>query len=100
AGQHDQEPLDVTGRDGDQLGIHASSSDGRATRVPLRGALVGVAHAQHGGPGICSDRGNPLFENPLGTATAGSPVMLKGGMLLRGNPKSGSKAFTNGVAGP
>src|SRR2546429_6556407 len=36
---------------------------------------------------IWRESGSPCAEKPQGTASAGSPVMLKGAMLLFGNPK-------------
>ncbi len=43
-----------------------------------------------GRPASWSDSGSPPGEKPQGSASAGSPVMLNGGMLLRANGKSGS----------
>jgi hypothetical protein len=64
--------------------------------------FVGLAGPEHqrfleGTPASCSESGRPVDENPHGSASAGWPVMLNGGMLLRGKPNSGSVAIAYGV---
>jgi len=42
--------------------------------------------SSNGRPASCSEIGKPLPVNPHGSASAGSPLRLKGGVLLRGKP--------------
>src|SRR5262249_18957994 len=52
-----------------------------------------------GRPASWRDNGSPVDVKPHGSANVGKPVALKGSILLRGKPTSGSCARVNGVAG-
>ena len=46
--------------------------------------------SSNGRPANCSEIGSPARVNPHGSASAGSPLRLKGGMLLSGKPTEAS----------